>query len=240
MQPVLAPATSAPTFPALAAELNGTLVLPDDAAFEEARGVWNLHYAARPAAIVQTADAADIARAIRFARDADLEIAVRSGGHSLAGHSTGDGVLVIDMRALRGLHIDPQSRLVSAGAGLTAGEVTAALIPHQLAIPFGDTGTVGIGGLTLGGRTGYLARKAGLAIDRVRSMDMVTVDGDVLTVSAQQHPDLFWALRGGGGNFGIVTRFVYEAVPVARQLPRSRGGRAPWRRLPRADAATPA
>jgi FAD/FMN-containing dehydrogenase len=213
-----APSHSAPTFAALADRLTGSLILPNDPAYDETRGTWNLHYAARPAAIVQAADSEDIAEAVRFAREHDLEIAVRSGGHSLAGHSTGDGVLVIDLRGFRSLHIDPQTRLVSAGAGLTAGEVTTALIPHGLAIPFGDTGSVGIAGLTLGGGIGYLVRKAGLAIDRVRSMEMVSVDGEVLTVSKHEHPDLFWALRGGGGNFGIVTRFVYEAVSVTETL----------------------
>ena len=200
-------------FSALAATLTGAVLTPDSDAYEAASGVWNLHYSARPAAIVQVADADDVARSVRFAREIGLEIAVRSGGHSLAGLSTGDGVLVIDLRALRGLHIDPDSRIVSAGAGLTAGEVTTALVAHGLAIPFGDTGSVGIAGLTLGGGIGYLTRLHGLAIDRLRSMEVVTVDGEVRTVSADQHPDLFWALRGGGGNFGIVTRFVYEAVP---------------------------
>jgi FAD/FMN-containing dehydrogenase len=168
--------------------------------------------------VVQVASADDIAQAVRFARAHGLEIAVRSGGHSLAGLSTGDGVLVIDLRALRDLEIDTDTRLVTIGSGLTAGEVTTALVAHGLAIPFGDTGSVGIAGLTLGGGVGYLARKHGLAIDRLRSMDLVTVDGELVTASADQHPDLFWALRGGGGNFGIVTRFVFEAVPVAETL----------------------
>lgn len=221
MQPVLTPdgALMRPVeFSSLAADLSGTLFLPDSDGYDQARGVWNLLYAGRPAAIVQAADADDVQLAMRFAREAELEIAVRSGGHSLAGFSTGDGVLVIDLRQIRGLHIDPETRTVVAGAGLTAGEVTAALAPHDLAIPFGDTGSVGIAGLTLGGGIGYLARKFGLAIDRVRSMDVVTAEGNLVTVSADEHPDLFWALRGGGGNFGVVTRFVYEAAPVAETL----------------------
>lgn len=221
MQPIPTPhgAHARPiAFSSLAADLRGTLLLPDSDGYDQARGVWNLVHDARPAAIVQAADADDVRRSVRFAREAGLEIAVRSGGHSLAGFSTGDGVLVIDLRQLRGLHIDPESRLVSAGAGLTASDVTAALAAHDLAVPFGDTGSVGIAGLTLGGGIGYLARKFGLAIDRVRSMEVVTANGDVIIVSAEQHPDLFWALRGGGGNFGIVTRFVYEAVPVAETL----------------------
>ncbi|MCV0403929.1 MAG: FAD-binding oxidoreductase [Chloroflexi bacterium] len=223
MQPATptAPAvvTFAPDLTALRETLTGTMFTPDTDGYENARAVWNLFYNdARPAAVVKVADADDVARAVRFARESGLEIAVRSGGHSMAGFSTGDGVLVIDTRNLRSLHVDPESRLVSAGAGLTASEVTNALVPHDLAIPFGDTGSVGIAGLTLGGGIGYLARKFGLAIDRVRSVELVTAEGEVLTVSADQHSDLFWALRGGGGNFGVVTRFVYEAVPVAETL----------------------
>ena len=223
-QPVLAsttqaaPSTVNADFADLSAAIRGDVVLPDAATYDEARGVWNQLYQGSPAAVVRVADAADVATALRFARDAGLEIAVRSGGHSLAGFSTGDGVLVIDLRGLHGLHIDPQTRTVIAGAGLTARDVTDALVPLGLAIPFGDTASVGIAGLTLGGGIGYLARKAGLAIDRVRSMEVVTVDGEVLTASARENADLFWGLRGGGGNFGIVTRFTYEAVPVGETL----------------------
>jgi hypothetical protein len=222
MQQVFSPdPASAPfsvNFSALAHALRGDLILPGSDEYDEARGVWNQLYQASPAAIVKAADATDVATAMRFARVADLEIAVRSGGHSLAGFSTGDGVLVIDLRGLHGLHIDPSTRMVVAGAGLTARDVTDALVPHELAIPFGDTASVGIAGLTLGGGIGYLARKAGLAIDRVRSMEVVTVDGEVVTASASENADLFWALRGGGGNFGIVTRFTYEAVHVGGTL----------------------
>ncbi len=222
MESVLAPEGRNDTpadFTQLAATLTGTVLTPDADGYEAARSVWNLYYNdARPAAVVQAADANDVARAIAFGREFGLEIAVRSGGHSMAGFSTGDGVLVIDLRTIRGLHIDPETRLVSAGAGLNAGEITTALVPHELAIPFGDTASVGIAGLTLGGGIGYLARKAGLAIDRLRSVELVTVDGEVLTASADEHADLFWGIRGGGGNFGVVTRFVYEAVPVAETL----------------------
>jgi FAD/FMN-containing dehydrogenase len=220
MQPTrsLEPRTDVPDFGSLDTALSGTLLLPDAAEYDQARGVWNLVHDRRPAAIVQAADARDVQRAVLFARDAGLEIAVRSGGHSLAGFSTGDGVLVVDLRALRGLHVDPARRVVFAGAGLTAGEVTDTLAEHGLAIPFGDTGTVGIAGLTLGGGIGYLARKFGLAIDRLRSMEVVTAAGELVTASEAENPDLFWALRGGGGNFGIVTRFEYEAVPLGMTL----------------------
>jgi FAD/FMN-containing dehydrogenase len=221
MQPVFPvdePRHDAADLDAFAATLTGPLLLPDAPGYEEARHVWNRLHDRRPAVIVQAADASDVQRAVIFARESGLEIAVRSGGHSLAGYSTGDGVLVVDLRGLRGLVIDPQSRLVFAGPGLTAGEVTNALAEHDLAIPFGDTSTVGIAGLTLGGGIGYLARKHGLAIDRLRSLEVVTAAGELVTASEQENPDLFWALRGGGGNFGIVTRFEYEAVEVGQTL----------------------
>jgi len=198
--------------------LRGTLVRPGDDAYEQDSQVWNMARQGAPLAIVRAADAGDVATAVEFARSNDIEIAVRSGGHSLAGHSTGDGVIVIDLRDLRGLHIDPARRMAWAGAGLTAGEYTTAAAAHGLATPFGDTGTVGIAGLTLGGGIGWLARKHGLAIDALVEAEVVTADGRVVTASATEHPDLFWALRGGGGNFGIVTRFTYELYPVGEIL----------------------
>lgn len=194
--------------------LRGLLVRPGDEAFRAVSGIWNRDRQGTPLAIVQAADPGDVATAIGFARRNDIEIAVRSGGHSLAGHSTGDGVLVIDTRAMRGLHIDLHEGIAWAGAGLTAGEVTAALAEHGMAVPFGDTATVGIAGLTLGGGIGWLARKYGLAIDSLMAVEIVTPDGEVRTASESQNPDLFWALRGGGGNFGVVTRFCYRLSPV--------------------------
>ena len=202
----------------LAAALRGTLVRPDDAAFDEDRQIWNVAGQGMPLAIVRAADSGDVATAIDFARRNEIEIAVRSGGHSLAGHSSGDGVLVIDTRDLRGLHIDPDRRLAWAGAGLTAGEYTSAAAAHGLATPFGDAGSVGIGGLTLGGGIGWLARKHGLAIDALVEAEVVTADGVVVTASETEHSDLFWAIRGGGGNFGVVTRFTYRLYPVEEIL----------------------
>jgi FAD/FMN-containing dehydrogenase len=202
----------------LASALRGTVVPPGTAAYEEDRQVWNAAAQGAPMGIIRVADAGDIATTIGFACRNGLEIAVRSGGHSLAGHSTGDDVLVIDMRDLRGLHVDLKDETVWAGAGLTAGEVTAALAEHGRAVPFGDTGSVGIAGLTLGGGIGWLARKYGLAIDSLLAVEIVTADGEVLTASESEHADLFWALRGGGGNFGIVTRFQYRLSPVGEVL----------------------
>jgi FAD/FMN-containing dehydrogenase len=198
--------------------IRGRLVMPADAAFAEDRLVWNSAHQGTPLAIVRAADADDVSQAVTFACRNGLDLAVRSGGHSLAGHSTGDGVLVLDTRDLRGLHVDLDGGVVWAGAGLTAGEVTSALAEYGMAVPFGDTATVGIAGLTLGGGIGWLARKFGLAVDALVSVEIVTADGRTLTASADQHPDLFWALRGGGGNFGVVTRLCYRLSPVSEVL----------------------
>ena len=203
---------------ALRDAIRGRLVVPADAAFAEDRLVWNSAHQGTPLAIVRAADAADVSAAVDFACRNGLDLAVRSGGHSLAGHSTGDGVLVLDTRDLRGLHVDLDGGIVWAGAGLTAGEVTSALAEHGMAVPFGDTATVGIAGLTLGGGIGWLARKYGLAVDALVSVEIVTADGRILTASADQHPELFWALRGGGGNFGVVTRLCYRLSPVGEVL----------------------
>ncbi len=203
---------------ALASALHGSLVRPSDPEFGDASGIWNLAHQATPMAIVRVADAGDVATAIQFARINGIEIAVRSGGHSMVGHGSGDDALVIDLRGLRGLHIDPAQRIAFAGAGLTAGDVTAAAAAHGLAVPFGDTGSVGIGGITLGGGIGWLVRKHGLTIDALLAVEIVTPDGEVLTASATENEELFWAVRGGGGNFGVVTRFCYRLHPVDQVL----------------------
>ena len=195
---------------AFARSLRGTVVRPDDEAYDTDRLVWNVAHQGNPSVIVRAADAADVAAAISFACRNDLEIAVRSGGHSLAGHSSGDGTLVIDVRDMKGIHIDPDQGTVWAGAGLTAGELTNALAAHGLAVPFGDTGSVGLGGITLGGGIGWLVRKHGLTVDSLVAVEMVTASGEVVTASETENADLFWALRGGGGNFGVVTRFRYR------------------------------
>ena len=203
---------------ALGRALRGRIIEAGDPSFDDERQVWNLAHSAQPLAIVRAADARDVATAVGFARRNGIEIAVRSGGHSLAGHSTGDGVLVIDLRDLRGLHIDPAAGMAWAGAGLTAGEYTAAVAEHGLATPFGDTGSVGLGGITLGGGIGWLARKHGLTIDSLLSVEMVLASGQIVTASESENADLFWAVRGGGGNFGIVTRFCYRLHPVDQIL----------------------
>ena len=202
----------------LEAVLTGQVIRPGDAIYDEARQVHNASYDRRPMAIVKVADAADVAATVQYARANHLGVAVRSGGHSMAGHGTGDGVIVIDLGDLRGLHLDPQARLAWAGAGLTAGEVTEAASPHGLAVPFGDTGSVGVGGITTGGGIGFLARKFGMTIDSLVSAEVVTADGRILTASVAENPDLFWGIRGGGGNFGIVTRFCFRLQPVGETI----------------------
>jgi FAD/FMN-containing dehydrogenase len=193
----------------LAARLHGTLVRPGDAAFEAARAVWN-GAAGRPALIAYCADAADVRAAIGFAREHALEVAVRSGGHSLAGQSVSEGGLVVDLSRLKGIDIDPARRRARIGPGLTWGEVAHALQPHGLALTAGDTASVGVGGLTLGGGIGWMARRFGLTIDHLRSVDMITADGRLLHADAAEHAALFWGLRGGGGNFGVATAFEFD------------------------------
>lgn len=212
-----APAPASPTSAAVAAlgaSLSGTIVLPADSAYDTAREVHNARFGRRPALIVRAADAKDVAAAVRFAAHHGLELAVRSGGHSLKGDGTSDGGVVIDLSPMKGLLIDPEARLAWAQTGLSAGEVTAAAAAHGLAVPFGDTASVGIGGLTTGGGIGFLTRKHGLTVDHVVAAELVTADGRILSVDERTHPDLFWAIRGGGGNVGVVTRFVYRLVEV--------------------------
>lgn len=207
--------SSANAIATLRAELTGRLVLPSDATYEAHRAVLYGGIDKRPAAIARVANAADVARAVRAARDNGLELAVRSGGHSIAGHSLSDGGLVIDLRDLKAIKIDANAQTAWADAGVTAGELTSATLPHGLAVGFGDTGSVGISGITLGGGIGYLSRLHGLTIDKLLAAEIVTATGDVLIADAQNHADLFWALRGGGGNFGVVTRLCYRLEPLS-------------------------
>jgi FAD/FMN-containing dehydrogenase len=198
----------------LRATFDGRVIAPDDAGYDQARGVFYGSFDRRPAVIVRPADAAEVAGVIALARDGGLELAVRSGGHSLAGHGVSDGGIVLDLSGMRALDIDPQARTAWAQTGLTAGEYTTAVGAHGLATGFGDTGSVGIGGLTLGGGVGYLVRKHGLTIDSLLAAELVTADGQLLRVDGETHPELFWAIRGGGGNFGVATRFQYRLHPV--------------------------
>jgi FAD/FMN-containing dehydrogenase len=199
---------------ALRAELSGRVIGPNDSGYDEARTVFLGSFDDRPAVILRPANPNDVARSIALARETGLPLAVRSGGHSGAGHSTTDGGIVIDVRDLVSLEVDAEKRTAWAGTGLSAGAYSKGVNDYGLATGFGDTGSVGIGGITLSGGIGYLTRKYGMTIDNVVGAEVVTAGGEVLTVDEQSHQDLFWAIRGGGGNFGVVTRFKYKLHPV--------------------------
>ena len=205
---------------ALRSRIRGSVIAPGDPEYDAARTIMYGGVDGHPAAIARVADAADVATVISIARETGLELAVRSGGHSGAGHSTTEGGIVLDVRDLDDLEIDAQGRTAWAGGGLTAIAVANALAEHGLAIGFGDTGSVGISGITLGGGVGYLVRKHGLTIDNLLAAEIVTADGELHRVDADHEPDLFWAIRGGGGNFGVATRFQYRL----QELPEIVGG----------------
>lgn len=198
----------------LRALFNGWVITPDDPGYDQARTVFVGGIDRRPAAIIRVADAGDVSRVVSLAREHGLELAVRSGGHSGAGHSTTEGGIVLDLSRMKRLDIHPDQRIAWAETGLTAGEYTKAAAAHGLATGFGDTGSVGIGGITLGGGVGYLVRKYGLTIDDLLAAEIITADGQLRRVDAENHPDLFWAIRGGGGNFGVVTRFQFRLHEV--------------------------
>ena len=200
--------------PRLAPDLEGRVLTPEDPGYDEARTVFAAHIDHRPALIARVAGPDDIARVIADARETGAELAVRGGGHSPAGHGVSDGGIVIDLSALRSFELDAAGRTAWAGAGLTAGAFTVAAGEHGLATGFGDTGSVGIGGITLAGGIGFLVRKHGLTIDNLLAAEIVTADGRLRRVDARTEPELFWALRGGGGNFGVVTRLKYRLHPV--------------------------
>jgi len=196
--------------PDLRADLHGSVITLDDEGYDEARTLFYGGMDRRPALIARVADTEDVARVISLAREIDAPLSVRSGGHSIAGHSVIDDAIVIDLSPMRALDIDTDDRTAWAETGLTAAEFTTQAAGHGLAIGFGDTGSVGIGGITLGGGAGFLARKYGLTIDDLLAAEVVTADGKVLEVNDGSHPDLFWAIRGGGGNFGVATRFRFR------------------------------
>ncbi len=190
------------------------LIGPDDPRYDEARSLFNAMIDKRPAVIVRCETADDVGAAIRFARDHDLTIAVRGGAHNGAGLASIDDGLVIDVSPMKAISVDPKTSTVTVGAGCVWGEVDAATQPHNLAVPTGIISSTGVAGLTLGGGHGYLARRHGLTIDNLLSAKLVLADGSQVTASADEHPDLFWAIRGGGGNFGVATEFTFQAHPL--------------------------
>ncbi len=198
----------------LRSEVDGAVLEPADAGYDKARTIVMGGIDRHPAAIVQVAGVEDIRRVIAVARETGAELAIRSGGHSGAGYGTTEGGLVIDLRNMKKIEIDPASKSLWAETGNTAAEVSEAAGAHGLAIGFGDTGSVGVGGITTGGGIGYLVRKHGLAIDNVLAAEIVTADGQLVRADAETNPDLFWAIRGGGGNFGVVTRFLFKLADL--------------------------
>lgn len=198
----------------LASILKGRVVLPDDPDYAQARTVWNASYDRFPALIVHAVDSGDVRAAVAFARDLGLAVSVRSGGHSFSAQSTNDGGLVIDLSSMKAISIDPASRIARIEPGLTWGEVAHAAQPHGLALTSGDMGSVGVGGLAVGGGIGWMVRKHGLTIDNLLAAEVVTAGGSLLRASEAENPDLFWAIRGGGGNFGIVTAFEFRLHPA--------------------------
>jgi FAD/FMN-containing dehydrogenase len=210
----------APTIsiPRLRDEFDGRVIAPGDPDYDQARAPFYGGVDRRPAVIIRPADAAGVARVVALARDSGLDLAVRSGGHSPAWHSVNDGGIVLDLGAMKALDIDVDGRTAWAQTGLTAGEYTTATHAHGLATGFGDTGSVGIGGITLSGGVGYLVRKYGLTIDDLLAAEVVTADGQELHIDDDSHPELFWAIRGGGGNFGVATRFRFRLHPLDQVL----------------------
>lgn len=198
---------------ALGDRLRGCLIRPGETGYESVRTIHNAAYQRNPRLIVQPADAGDVIAAVQFAREQGIPMAVHSGGHSIAGLSTSDA-MVLDFSGMRAVMVDLEHRTARVEPGATWGEVSAAAQEHGLAIPAGDTASVGVGGLTTGGGIGWLVRKHGLTIDNLLAAEIVTADGRFLRVSATEYPDLFWAVRGGGGNFGIVTAFEFQMHPV--------------------------
>ena len=203
---------------------SGQLIGPEDAEYAEARKVYNGMIDRRPALIARCTSPADVAAAIGFARDHDLLLAVRGGGHNGAGLGTCDDGVVIDLSPLNDVQVDPQARTVRVGGGCTWGEVDRATGEHGLATPSGIISTTGVGGLTLGGGLGHLTRKCGLAIDNLLEAELVLASGETVRVSADEHPDLYWAIRGGGGNFGVVTSFLFRLHEVGTVI----GGPTFW------------
>ena len=208
------------SIPDVRSAFTGRVIAPGDPEYDRARAVHDGSVDRRPAVIIRPGDASEVARVVALARETGLELAVRSGGHSGAGHGVTEGGIVLDLSDMRALEIDVEGRTAWAETGLTAGAYTNAVGAHGLATGFGDTGSVGIGGLTLGGGIGFLVRKHGMTIDNLLAADVVTADGELLRADDETHPDLFWAIRGGGGNFGVATRFHFRL----RELPSIVGG----------------
>lgn len=197
----------------LRAELDGRASLPGEPGYDAARSVWNAMIDRHPAIVVHCANVEDVRRALRFGRERGLEISIRGGGHNIAGTAVSEGGLMIDFSAMKAVRVDPATRRATVEPGATLADVDRATQAHGLAVPLGINSTTGIAGLTLGGGFGWLTRKYGMTVDQLRSARVVTADGQLRRTSATEEPDLFWAIRGGGGNFGVVVEFEFELHP---------------------------
>jgi len=200
------------------AGLRGELVTAEDAGYDEARALWNAMIDRRPAMIARCAGTADVVHCLKLARENDLLFSVRGAGHNIAGKATCDGGLMIDLSGMRDVRVDPKTRTVRSGPGVTLGDLDHETQAFGLAVPTGINSTTGVAGLTLGGGFGWISRKHGLTVDNLLSADVVLADGTLVTASAKNEPDLFWGLRGGGGNLGIVTSFEFQAHPVGPEV----------------------
>ena len=202
------------TIKALTETVRGRVIIASDPDYDDARAVYNAMHDRRPHAVVQCTDSADVMAVIAAARDRGVDLAIRGGGHSVPGFGTVDDGLVIDLSPMKGVRVDPAKKVARVGGGATLGDVDHATYPFGLAAPGGIVSTTGVAGLTLGGGIGYLTRSVGLSIDNLLSADVVLADGRQVTASDYQNEDLFWALRGGGGNFGVVTSFEFQLHEV--------------------------
>ena len=226
----------------LQAAIQGSVLEPDDAGYDEARAVWNGMIDRRPRYVVRCAEVADVSAAVRYAAEQGLEVGIRCGGHGIVGHAVPDGGIMLDLRPMGEVTIDPVARRARVQGGALLGALDRASQAHGLATTAGNVSHTGVGGLTLGGGMGWLARRHGLTCDNVASFELVTADGELLHVDADSYPDLYWALRGGGGNFGVVTEFEFtlhpepgEAISAELQFPldgdRAAGAMRRWRDL---------
>ena len=202
----------------LRGRFRGALLRLGEEGYDEARRIWNGAIDRHPALIARCAGADDVAEAVRFARERELELSVRGGGHAVAGHAVCDGGLMLDLSLMKAVRVDPAARTVRAAGGLLWGELDRATAPHGLATTGGIISHTGIGGLTLGGGLGHLMRKHGLTVDNLRAVELVTAEGERIRVDAETEPELFWGLRGGGGNFGVATTFEYDLHPVGPMM----------------------
>ncbi len=228
----------APALRAFAERFRGRLFGPGDEGYDEARSIWNGAIDRRPGLVARCSDADDVVSAVRFAREHDLRMSVRGGGHGVGGLALCDDGLVVDLSEMKGVRVDPDAGLAEVGAGVTLGELDRATQAFGLAVPAGIVTHTGVAGLTLGGGIGWLTRKHGLTIDNLVGADVVTADGELVAASEDDHADLFWGLRGGGGNFGVVTSFRFRAHPDRPD--RARGADAlPARTWPRGHGDLP-